>query len=117
MRELTPELRALYDLARGAAQGGIGVDELLERVCVSVVDSLGFERCGVGRLDPETGVITPVVSHGVPREEVPTVNLDEQPLLQRALERGEAVLADARGSEGLSSALTEQFGVVTEHDQ
>jgi signal transduction histidine kinase len=113
VRELTPELRALYDLARGAAQGGIGVDELLERVCVSVVDSLGFERCGVGRFDPETGVITPVVSHGVPREEVPTVNLDEQPLLQRALEQGEAVLADARDSEGLSSALTEQFGVVT----
>ena len=113
VRELTPELRALYDLARGAAQGGIGVDELLERVCVSVVDSLGFERCGVGRFDPETGVITPVVSHGVPRDEVPAVNLDEQPLLQRALERGEAVLADARGSGGLSSALTEQFGVVT----
>ena len=54
MRELTPELRALYDLARGAAQGGIGVDELLERVCVAVVDGLGFERCVVGRFDPET---------------------------------------------------------------
>jgi signal transduction histidine kinase len=113
VRELTPELRALYDLARGAAQGGIGVDELLERVCVSVVDSLGFERCGVGRFDSKTGDITPVVSHGVPKDEVPTVRLDEQPLLQRALERGEAVLADARDSEGLSSALSEQFNVVT----
>jgi signal transduction histidine kinase len=113
VRELTPELRALYDLARGAATGGVGVDELLERVCVSVVDSLGFERCGVGRFDPETREITPVVSHGVPLDEVPTVKLDEQPLFQRALERGEAVLADAQDPEGLSPALTEQFGVVT----
>lgn len=113
VRGLTPELRALYDLARGAAQGGVGVNELLERVCVSVVDSLGFERCGVGRFNPETGEITPVVSHGVPLDELPTVRLDEQPLFQRALERGEAVLADARDPEGLSTALTEQFGAVT----
>ena len=113
MRELTPELRALYDLARDAAQGGIGADELLERVCVATVDSLGFERCGVGRFDPETKEITPVVAHGARLDEAPTVSLDEQPLLQLALERGEAVLADARGSEGLAPALTEQFGVGT----
>ena len=62
---------------------------------------------------PETREIIPVVSHGVPLEDAPTVSLDDQPLLQRALERGEAVFADARDPEGLSPAITEQFGVVT----
>jgi len=89
------------------------VNVLLERVCASVVESLGFERCGVGRFNPETLEITPVVSHGVPLDQAPIVRLDEQPLLQRALERGEAVLADARDPEGLSPTLTERFGVVT----
>jgi signal transduction histidine kinase len=86
---------------------------LLERVCVAVVDSLGFERCGVGRFDPETRNIIPVVSHGVPLEDAPTVSLDDQPLLLRALERGEAVLGDARDPGGLSPGITEQFGVET----
>jgi len=113
VRELTPELRALYDLVRGAAQGRVGVDELLERVCMSVVDGLGFDRCGVARFDPETLEITPLVSHGVPLDEAPAVSLDEQPLLQRALERGEAVLADARDPGGVSPASAEQLGVVT----
>ncbi len=113
MRELTPELRALHDLARAASEGTYEVEDLLGRICRSVVESFGFTRASIGRYDPETGTVSPIASHGQPLEELPDeMPLDTQPVLRRALESGRAVFVrDVRADASLSPELSERFGI------
>ena len=114
MRELTPELRALHDLARAAAQGTQSVEDLLARICENVVETFGFERASIVSLD-EDETLSPVASQGVALEELPTgLPLDSQPLLVRALETAETVFVrDARSEEVVSPEVIEAFGVTS----
>jgi signal transduction histidine kinase len=113
VRELTPELRALHDLARAAAQGRHEVGDLLAEICASVVNTFGFERASIGRYDAHTGAISPVASHGHRLDQLPeSVPLATQPILRRALESGEAVfVADVREDPALSPEFVHQFGI------
>lgn len=113
MRELTPELRALRDLARAASEGTGEVEDLLRRVCASVAENFGFERVSVGRYFPDSESVVPLVAHNVAAELLPKrVPLATQPLLRRALDSGEAVFVeDVREDPVLSADIVETFGV------
>jgi signal transduction histidine kinase len=113
VRELTPELRAFHELAR-AAQGAHEVRGLLGRICASVAESLGFERVAISRYFPDEGETITLVAHGVPEEALERLprNVEEQPLLARALERGGSVfVADVREDSVLPPEVVEAFGI------
>jgi GAF domain-containing protein len=111
VRELTPELRALYGLSQAAAQGRAGVDELLDRICATVTQTFGFTRATILRLDEESGILTPLAAHGIPLEEVPRgLRIADQPLFARAAESGEAVfLEDVARDEAITAELVDEF--------
>ena len=93
MRELTPELRAVYDLSRAAAQGAAGGRELLDRICSTVAKTFGFTRVAILRIDE--GTLVPLAAHGFEVEEIPRgVELQERPLLAAAADVGEATQSD-----------------------
>jgi signal transduction histidine kinase len=111
MRELTPELRALYALSGAAAQGRAGVDELLDRICATVTETFGFTRATILRVDDATGLLTPLAAHGIPLEELPRgLRVDDQPLFAQAVESGEAVFVeDVARDEAIASELIDEF--------
>ncbi len=113
VRELTPELRALSDLARAAAEGPYEVADLLDRICASVVETFGFTRASVAEYDEERRTLSAVASRGVRLDAIPrAVPIETQPVFERALESGDAVFVeDIRGDPGLSPELVEAFGV------
>ena len=111
MRELSPELRALHDLARAASRGTYEVEDLLRRICTSVAETFGFDRATIARYVAEKDAVTGTVAHGLPEDAVPdVVPLAEQPLLRRALEAGRAVFVeDVRTDPVVSRDLVERF--------
>ncbi len=111
MRELTPELRALYDLSQGASEGAGGVDELLDRICTTVTQTFGFTRASIFEVAQRTGLLTPLAAYGMAAEELPRgLRLAEQPLFEQAASSGEAVfLADVSTDEGLAAELVDEF--------
>src|SRR5438034_8927910 len=112
VRELSAELRAVRDLAR-AAQGAFEVDELLDRICVSVSEAFGFDRAVISRYLPETDEIERVAAHGVSLEAVRGLprRLADWPLLGQALETGEAVVAaDVRSERAIPLEVAGEFG-------
>ena len=113
MREPTAELRALHDLARAASEGTTDVEELLAQVCRSVVERFGFERASVARYSPSDRTVSSVAAHGIPLELLPpSLPIEEQPILERALETGATVfVADAGKEPALSPEIVEAFGV------
>jgi len=113
MRELTPELRALHDLARAAAQGEYEVEDLLRRICSTIVDIFEFDRASVARYVAESKLLAPLVALNVDEDLLPDfVPLESQPLFERALAAGEAVFVeDVREDPVLSPDLVEAFGV------
>ncbi|MDQ3866154.1 MAG: GAF domain-containing sensor histidine kinase [Actinomycetota bacterium] len=113
MRELTPELRALSDLARAAAEGPYEVRDLLDRICASIVDTFGFERASVVEYDEDRRTLTPVASRGVALEALPpAIPIETQPIFERSLAEGGAVFVeDVRDDRALSPELVEAFGV------
>jgi signal transduction histidine kinase len=113
VRELTPELRALHELSRAAAQGAAGVETLLERICAAVTETFGFTRATIFRLDDETGLLTPLAARGIPLEEAPQgLHAAEQPLFASAAETGEAVFVeDVSQSEAFTPELVEEFAL------
>jgi signal transduction histidine kinase len=113
MRELTPELRAVVDLA-GAAQGAFEVEDLLLRVCRSVVETFGFERAGIAELVLEREEIIPLATHGMaPGDELPDpIALADLPLFEKAAEMGAtAFVQDVAESGGIAPSLVEKFGL------
>jgi signal transduction histidine kinase len=115
VRELTPELRAVVDLA-GAAQGAYEVEDLLLRVCTSVVETFGFERAGIGEYVEELEHVVPLVACGVPEgtERAEPIRFDDVPLLRQALEGGETVFVQDAGASGaVATHLVEQYGVTS----
>lgn len=113
MRELTPELRAFYDLSQAAAQGAAGVDALLDRICATVTQTFGFPRVAIIRVDQPSDLLTPLASHGVALEELPRgLRLSDQPLLAQAAESGEAVFVeDGSQDHALTTELVDEFEV------
>jgi signal transduction histidine kinase len=113
MRELTPELRALHDLARAAAQGEYEVEDLLRRICSAIIEIFEFDRASVARYVAEGKLLVPLVALNVDEAALPEfVPLESQPLFERALEAGEAVFVeDVRVDPVLSPELIETFGV------
>jgi len=113
VRELTPELRALYELSRAAAQGAAGVETLLDRICAAVTQTFGFTRATIFRLDDETSLLTPLAAHGIPLEEAPQgLHVADQPLFARAAETGEAVFVeDVSQSEAFTPELVAEFAL------
>jgi signal transduction histidine kinase len=113
VRELTPELRALSDLARAASEGPYEMDDLLDRICASVVETFGFTRASVAEYDEERRTLRPVASRGVPLDALPrAVPIETQPAFERALEAGGAIFVeDVRDDPVLSPELVEAFGV------
>ncbi len=112
MGELTPELRAVCDLAR-ASQGAFEVHELLDRICASVSEAFGFDRAVISRYLPETDEIERVAAYGVSLEAVRRLprRLADWPLLRQALETGEAVVAaDIRSERTIPLEVVEEFG-------
>lgn len=114
MRELTPELRALHDLARAAAQGTQSVEDLLGRICASVIGTFGFERAAIYSLDDD-GTLSPVAAQGISLEVLPaSLPLASQPIFLSALEFGEsAFVRDARRDPALTSEVVEALGVTS----
>ncbi|MDQ3993368.1 MAG: ATP-binding protein [Actinomycetota bacterium] len=113
MRELTPELRALHDLARAASEGTHDVDMLLRAICESVAETFGFDRVSVTRYSPETRMMTPLVAHGVPDDPTrPPMPIETQPLLGHALEARTAVFVRDVGIDpALSPEIIETLGL------
>jgi len=115
VRELTPELRAVVDLA-GAAQGAYEVEDLLLRVCTSVAETFGFGRAGIVEYVEERRHVVPLIIHGLPGEtgEREPTHLDELPLFRQALETGEAVFVpDARAEPALATDLLDEYGITS----
>jgi two-component system sensor histidine kinase MtrB len=112
VRGLSPELRAVYDLAR-AAQGAYEVDDPLDRVCKTVAETFGFDRVSVSEYFAETETLVPRVAHGAPLEELPKgVPLGAVPIAQRALESGEAVfVSDVREDASVPADIAEPLGI------
>ncbi|MDQ3858869.1 MAG: GAF domain-containing sensor histidine kinase [Actinomycetota bacterium] len=113
MREPTPELRALSDLARAAAEGPYDVGDLLDRICASIAETFGFGRATVAEYDEDGRTLTPVASRGVALEALPrAIPIETQPIFERALAEGGAVFVeDVRDDPGLSPELVEALGV------
>jgi signal transduction histidine kinase len=113
VRELTPELRALHDLARAASEGTYELDDLLRRICTSIAETFGFDRVSITRYSPETRMLDPLVAHGIPDEaRPPPMPVETQPLLGRALDARAAVFVpDAREDPVFSPEIITAFGL------
>jgi signal transduction histidine kinase len=111
VRELTPELRALHELSRAAAQGAAGVETLLDRICAAVTETFGFTRATIFRVDEESGLLTPLAAHGIPLEQIPRgLRIANQPLFATAAESGEALFVeDVSQSEAITPDLVKEF--------
>jgi signal transduction histidine kinase len=111
VRELTPELRALYDLAQAAAQGAAGVDDLLDQICATVIQTFGFTRASVFYFEEDSGLLTPLAARGIPLDEVPRgLRLAEMPLFAQAAEKREAIFVDdVRTAGAVESTLVERY--------
>jgi signal transduction histidine kinase len=114
MRELAPELRAVYELAR-AAQETHEVTDLMARICASVAETFGFDRAAVSRYSPEADEIETVAAHGLELEAVQDLprSVDHWPFLRRALETRDLVfIEDVRADPTLPDEVT-SFGVTS----
>ena len=111
MRELTPELRAFYDVSRAAAEGAAGVGELLDRICDTVTENFGFTRVAIFQVAEGTGLLTPLAAYGIPVEELPRgVRVTDQPLFAQAAATGEAVfVGDVSTDEAITAELVDEF--------
>ena len=59
------QLEALHALARALAEGEFRARTVLERACAAVAEGFGFERVGIVRFVPATGMLIPFVAHGL----------------------------------------------------
>jgi signal transduction histidine kinase len=95
---LSPDVRALSDLAAAVAHRSDELEETLERICTTLARSFGFERVIMHRFYETTAEISPLVAYGHELPAKPEVHsLAEEPNLRRALEAGRPILvADDR---------------------
>ena len=59
------QLEALHALARALSEGDFRARTVLERACSAVAGGFAFERVGIVRFVPATGMLIPFVAHGL----------------------------------------------------
>jgi hypothetical protein len=99
---VSPNLRALSDLAAAVAQRSDEIEEFLGRICATLARSFGFERVVMHRYYEATNEIAPLVAHG--RDHFArdyAYPIEEEPLVKRALDAGRPIyVRDVRAGGG-----------------
>lgn len=118
IRRRAVEAHMLYEVARSITSS-LRLREVLELIAVSAQQVMSARACGIRLLDPGTGELRPVVSHGLSEEYMSkgSVSREGSPLDRRVL-AGEAVQVldvrkdpdfqyrEAADTEGLRSVLS-----------
>ena len=108
---VSPDLRALSELAAAVAQGSDEIEDLLGRICATLARSFGFDRVVMHRYHEATNEIAPLVAHGRDHFARPyAYPIDEEPLVKRALEAGQPIyVRDVRAEGALSEEVLEDY--------
>jgi signal transduction histidine kinase len=108
---VSPDLRALSDLAAAVAQRSDEIEEFLGRICTTLARSFGFDRVVMHRYYEATNEIAPLVAHG--REHFArdyAYPIEEEPLVKRALDAGRPIyVRDVRAEAALSEEVLQDY--------
>ncbi len=110
------QLEALHALARALAAGEFRARTVLERACAVVAEGFGFERVGIVRYIPATGVLIPFAAHGLTAGELetlpPALPIGRSRAFQRALASGTALFVPEPGEEDvLPTPVAREFSI------
>lgn len=110
------QLEALHALARALAAGEFRARTVLERACAVVAEGFGFERVGIVRYVPATGVLIPFAAHGLTAGELETLPaalpIERSRAFQRALASGTALFVPEPGEQDvLPTPVAREFGI------
>ena len=110
------QLEALHALARALAAGEFRARTVLERACAVVAEGFGFERVGIVRYIPATGVLIPFAAHGLTATEADTLPaalpIGRSRAFQRALASGSALFVPVPTDEDvLPTPIAREFGI------
>src|SRR5262249_52232792 len=110
------QLEALHALARALAAGEFRARTVLERACAVVAEGSGFERVGIVRYVPATGVLIPFAAHGLTAAEAEALPaalpIGRSRAFQRALVSGTALFVAEPGDEDvLPTPVAREFGI------
>ncbi len=112
MPDRSPELHAIFELARAVATGPARVEETLARICDGVRATFGFDRAIVARYDPRRRTVRGAVLHGLDWPGDDWLAVERFPFLERALETRRAVLVGPQQVEGdMPHTIAQRFGV------
>ncbi len=110
------QLEALHALARALAAGEFRARTVLERACAVVAEGFGFERVGIVRYIPATGVLIPFAAHGLTPGELETLPaalpIGRSRAFQQALASGTALFVPEPGEEDvLPTPVAREFSI------
>ena len=110
------QLEALHALARALAAGEFRARTVLERACAVVAEGFGFERVGIVRYIPATGVLIPFAAHGLTPGELETLPaalpIGRSRAFQQALASGTALFVPEPGEEDvLPTPVAREFTI------
>jgi signal transduction histidine kinase len=110
------QLEALHALARALSEGDFRARTVLERACSAVAEGFGFERVGIVRFVPATGMLIPFVAHGLSAAEraalPPAIPISLFSAFHKALETGRtAFVADPGQEEAIPEQIAREFGI------
>jgi GAF domain-containing protein len=110
------QLEALHALARALAEGEFRARTVLERACAAVARGFAFERVGIVRYVPETGILLPFVAHGLTqreREALPAaLPIAQHSAFQKAVATGlPTFVAEPIDEEALPRQAARAFGI------
>jgi signal transduction histidine kinase len=110
------QLEALHALARALAGGEFRARTMLERACAVVAEGFGFDRVGIVRYVPATGVLIPFAAHGLTAGELETLPaalpIGRSRAFQRALASGTALFVPEPGVDDvLPTPVAREFGI------
>src|SRR4051812_16905437 len=110
------QLEALHALARALAEGEFRARTVLERACAAVAEGFGFERVGIVRFVPATGMLIPFVAHGLTEAErdglPPALPISVFSAFNEALATGRATfVADPSQEEAIPGQIAREFGI------
>jgi signal transduction histidine kinase len=110
-RQLSNELRIVYELARVVGSGSYEVGDLLQRICSEIRTAFGFERALLVRMRGKRKVQA-VVQQGVDWPGDDWLPVSMFPFLEQAEEAGQAVLVrDAVAERAVPPEIVERFQV------
>jgi signal transduction histidine kinase len=112
MSEQRP-LAAVAELAR-STQGAREAGELLQRICMTVARTFGFERTLLTRVRADGAELDLLAAHGISADEVRqlSASIDDWRVLKRALETQELVFVDdVRAEHAVPERVADEFAV------